>query len=90
MLKHIKNPVKHSFIIFFRIYKNVKKTLLKKAKKGFKKRLVKPIKIVPNKKYTKSVNTAVNSMEIFLRKKERKSINMVSDTNIFQKMKNKS
>ena len=47
--------------------------IYQKTKKGFKKRLVKGIKVFLKKRKTKSVNMLVNDVEIFLNKKKANS-----------------
>ena len=81
--------MKQFFINSFSYYKNVDMTnITKKTKQGFKKRLMKGIKIFMMKKKTKSLNMLQKDIEIFLKKEKTKNISMVmNNVKIFLKMK---
>ena len=58
------------------------------SKQGFKKRIVKGIKIFPKNRKIKSIHMLVNNIEIFLKKRKTISINMfLNDIKIFLKMR---
>ena len=89
VFKVFKKLIQHFFIILFLYIKMLTRYYQKnKEKKGFKKRLVKVIKIFQKKKQVKSENMVVNNIEISLKKKQKTSAMVVNDIEIFQKMKN--
>ena len=64
--------------------------IMKKTKKGFKKRLMKGIKIFLDKLKTKRVNILLNDIKVFPKKRKTKNKNMVpNNIKIFLKMKKK-
>ena len=80
---HIKKSTKHSFVIFFPVYKNINWITgyyQKTRKNDFEKRLVKGIKIFLKKK---SKNMVVNDIEIFLKKKTKRFVSFLNRNIIF-------
>ena len=69
--------------IFVNFFPDIKceQDIIKKAKKGFSKRLMEGIKIFLKKMKTKTVSMLINKIEIFLKKVKTKSVNvLVNDT----------
>ena len=65
------------FLQFFSIYKNANRILSKKTKEKLSKKVLERHRNLSDEKKTKSVNMLVSDIEIFLKKKNKRSINAI-------------